>query len=304
MWWMSIVGPVLLALIWLTTGRRDPRRDGEIELWRRTMGPKRVVEKERAGYRSGKQIGKPGPGARLVSALPGPLQRAVDAAGGGDAIGHYELVPKLAYLSAMAANLLTGSDLQAVTGKLEDDAPAFIVRPIPLIEGESAPNAGIEFKKDPEFTALFQVEPVVATNATPPRPGLKAAKTPPPPPSEAEQAKKIRGWLSRPVRDALRDLPDAWLYVQGRAMALVLYGSTDAAKLDELVTVADVIFAEHGEDGGPSLFNDDDDVDDVDDVNNDDDVDDEDEVEAAPPPKKSKPAASKPAASKPAAAKR
>src|SRR5512132_3474592 len=283
MWWMWIVGPVLLALIWLTTAWRDRRRENEIERWRRTMGPNRLVEKERAGYRSGKQIGKPGPGAKLASALPGPLQRVIDAAGGGDALGHYELVPKLAYLSAMAANAVTGSDLQAVTGKLEDDAPAFIVRPVPMIEGESAPNTGIEFKKDPEFTALFQVEPVLTTSAPPPRPGSKEAKAQPPL-SDAERAKKIRSWLSRPVRDALRDLPDAWLYVQGRAMALVLYGTADAAKLDELVTVADVIFAEYGEDGGPSLFGDEDDEGDEGDE-------DDDAVEAAPLPKKSKSAA-------------
>ncbi len=249
------------------------------------MGLSRVVEKEAAGYRSGKQIGKPGPGAKLASALPGPLQRVIDAAGGGDALGHYELVPKLAYLSAMAANAVTGSDLQAVTGKLEDDAPAFIVRPIPMIEGESAPDTGIEFKKDPEFAALFRIEPVVTTNAPPPRPGSKEAKAQQQPLSDAERAKKIRSWLSRPVRDALRDLPDAWLYVQGRTMALVLYGTADATKLDELVTVADVIFAEYGEDGGPSLFGDEDD-------GEDDEV-----VEAAPPPKKSKPAA-KPATAK------
>jgi hypothetical protein len=290
MWWMWIVSPVLLALIWLTTGWRDRRRESEIERWRRTMGPGSVVEKEPAGYRSGKQVGKPGPGAKLVSALPGPLQRVLDAAGGGDALGHYELVPKLAYLSAMAANAVAGSDLQAVTGKLEDDVPAFIVRPAPMIEGESALSTGIEFKKDPEFTALFQIDPVVTTNAPPPRPGSKEAKAQQQPLSDAERAKKIRSWLSRPVRDALRDLPDAWLYVQGRTMALVLYGTADAAKLDELVTVADVIFAEYGEDGGPSLFGDDDDEGD-------------DEAEAAPPPKKSKPAA-KPAAAKPAATKR
>ena len=283
MWWMWIVGPVLLALIWLTTGWRDRRREGEVERWRRTMGPNRVVAKEAAGYRSGKQTTKPSPGAKVVGALPGPLQRAIDAAGGGDALGHYELVPKLAYLSAMAANAVTGSDLQAVTGKLEDDAPAFIVRPVPMIEGESAPNTGIEFKKDPEFTALFQVEPVVTTSAPPPRPGSKEAKAQQQPLSDADRAKKIRSWLSRPVRDALRDLPDAWLYVQGRTMALVLYGTADAAKLDELVTVADVIFAEYGEDGGPSLFNEEDDEDDEDE--------DDEAVEAAPPPKKSKPAA-------------
>jgi hypothetical protein len=284
MWWMWIVGPVLIALIWLTTAWRDRRREREIERWRSTMGPNRVVEKESAGYRSGKQIGKPGSGAKLASALPGPLQRVIDAAGGGDALGHYELVPKLAYLSVMAANAVTGSDLQAVTGKLEDDAPAFIVRPIPMIEGENAPSTGIEFKKDPEFTALFQIEPVITTSAPPPRPGTKEAKAQQQPLSDAERAKKIRSWLSRPVRDALRDLPDAWLYVQGRTMALVLYGTADAAKLDELVTVADVIFAEYGEDGGPSLFGEDEDEDD-------------DEVEAAPPPKKSKPAA-KPASAK------
>ena len=290
MWWMWIVGPVLLALIWLTTSWRDRRRENEIERWRRTMGPNRIVENVLTGYRSAKQVGKPGPGAKLVGALPGSLQRVIDAAGGGDALGHYELVPKLAYLSAMAANAVAGSDLQAVTGKLEDDVPAFIVRPIPMIEGESAPSTGIEFKKDPEFTALFQIEPVVTPSAPPPRPGSKEAKAQQQPLSDAERAKKIRSWLSRPVRAALRDLPDAWLYVQGRTMALVLYGTADAAKLEELVTVADVIFAEYGEDGGPSLFGDE--------GEDDDDGDDDDDVEAAPPPKKSKPAA------KPASAKR
>ena len=119
--------------------------------------------------------------------------------------------------------------------------------------------------------------------SAPLRPGVKEAKAGLPPLDEAQATKKIRSWLSRPVRAALRDLPDAWLYVQGKAMALVLYGPADASKLNELVTAADVIFAEYGEDGGPSLFNDEDDEDDS--------------VEAAPPPppppasKKSKPAA-------------
>jgi hypothetical protein len=283
MWWMSIVGPVLVALIWLSTGWRDRRRESEIERWRRTMGPKSTVEKESTGYRTSKQVGKPGRGARIVSALPGPLQRVIDAAGGGDALGHYELVPKIAYLSAMAANLVAGSDLQAVTGKLEESAPGFIVRPLPIIEGERASNTGIEFKKDPEFMGLFQVDPVIAANVPPPKPGSKEAQAPL---SDVDGVKKIRSWLSRPVRHALRDLPDAWLYVQGRAMALVLYGPADADKLDELVTVADMIFAEYGDDGGPSLFGEDEGE--------------EDEVvEAAPPPpkKKSKPAA-KPAPAK------
>ncbi|MEP7120039.1 MAG: hypothetical protein ABJE95_03975 [Byssovorax sp.] len=279
MWWMWIVGPSLLVLIWLTTGFRDRRREREVEAWRLTMGPKVAVEKEAAGYRTTKKIGKPpvGPGAKIVNALPGPLQRVIDTAGGGHALGHYELVPKIAFLSSMTANLLTGSDLQAVTGKLEDSAPAFVVRPLPIIEGERIANTGIEFKKDPDFMGLFQVD----ADVQPPmqiKPGAKAAVALP---TEAEIAKKIRGWLSRPVREALRDLPDAWLYVQGRAMALVLYGPADASKLNALVTTADVIFAEYGEDGGPSLFEDDEDDDSV-------------APAPAPPPpaaKKSKPAA-------------
>ncbi len=258
MWWMSIVGPILVVLIWLTTGFRDRRREGEVERWRRTMGPRNVSEKEATGYRTSKKVGTvtPGPGARIATALPGPLQRVIDAAGGGDALGHYELVPKLAYLSAMSANLLTGSDFQVVTGKLEENAPAFIVRPLPIIEGERLANTGIEFKKDPDFTALFQVDAVTSATAAP-APGSKGAKTPPAPLNDADAAKKIRSWISRPVREALRDLPDAWLYVQGRAMALVLYGPADASKLDELVKAADVIFAEYGDEGGPSLFDDD-----------------------------------------------
>ena len=248
------------------------------------MGPKSVVKKEAAGYRSTKQVGDVGPGAKVVSALPGPLQRVLNAAGAGDALGHYELVPKIAYLSVMAANAMTGSDLQAVSGKLEADAPAFVVRPLQIIEGERAANTGLEFKKDPDFMGFFQVDIDTAPPAPPPA-GAKAQLAIP---TDAERAKKIRSWLSRPVRDALRDLPDAWLYVQGRAMALVLYGPADAAKLDELVTVADVIFAEHGDDGGPSLFGEEEDEEDE-----------EDEVEEAappPPPKKSKLAAKSAAA--------
>jgi hypothetical protein len=274
MWWMWILGPLLVAIIWLTTNWRDRRREGEVERWRRLMGDKRVVDKEAEGYRTTKQTvsTKPGPGPKVANALPGPLQRMINAAGGGDALGHYELVPKIAFLSAMSANAVTGSDLQAVTGKLEESAPAFVVRPLPIIEGQRLANTGIEFKKDPEFTEMFQVDAEPTASAA-----SKDAKAPATPPTEAETAKKIRGWLSRPVREALRDLPDAWLYVHGKAMALVLYGPADANKLYDLVTTADVIFAEYGDDGGPSLLGDDDDDASV-------------EADPAPPP----PAAKKP----------
>lgn len=41
-------------------------------------------------------------------------------------------------------------------------------------------------------------------------------------------AKQIRSWLSRPIREALLDFPDVWLSVQGKTMALTLYGAVSA----------------------------------------------------------------------------
>jgi hypothetical protein len=234
MWWMWIVGPILVLIIYRLTGARDKRSEAEVERWRRSMGPKSVVRKERAGYRDGKELIEAGPGARTVMSLAGPLHRMVQAAGGGDPVARIELVPKLAYLAAMEANAMSGSDHQSVVARLEEPALSFIVRPLPIVEGRRVANTGIEFKKDPDFMALFLVE----------------ADT------DADQAKKVRGWLTRPIRDALRDLPDAWLRVEGKAMAITLYGPADADKLNQLVTVADVIFAEYGADGGPSLFGD------------------------------------------------
>ncbi len=165
-----------------------------------------------------------------------------------------ELVPKLAYLAARAANATNGSDHQTVVARLDDPAPAFTLRPLPIIEGERVPNTGVVFKKDPDFMALFLVEPVVDK------------------PSTDDAAKKIRGFLSRPIRDALRELPEVWLHVEEKAMGLTLYGPADAEKIDQLVTAADVIFAEYGAGGGPSLFGEED----------------EGEVDAAPPPPKPK----------------
>lgn len=239
MWWMWIVGPILVLIIYRLTGARDKRSEAEVERWRRSMGPKSVVRKERAGYRDGKELIEAGPGARRVTSLSGPLHRMVQAAGGGDPVARIELVPKLAYLVAMEANAMSGSDHQSVVARLEEPAPSFSLRPLPIVEGNRVANTGIEFKKDPDFMALFLVE----------------ADTDP------DQVKKLRGWLARPIRDALCDLPDVWLRVEGKAMAITRYGPADADKLNKLVTVADVIFAEYGAEGGPSLFGDIDDDD-------------------------------------------
>lgn len=255
MWWMWIVGPILVSVIYVVTAGRDRRLEAAIKRFRQKLPS--VL------------------GAKKVMSLPGPLHRLVLAAGGGDPVERIELVPKLAYLASMAANAVCMSDHQTVVGRLEDKAPSFVVRPLPLIEGQRVANNGVEFKKDAEFMAVFLTESGA---------GQATAVGPTAPPS-AEVSKKIRAFLSRPIRDALRDLPDAWLRVEEKSFALTIYGPNDEDKIHQLVTVADVIFAEYGADGGPSLLGDEGDEEE------DDAAEEEDEPPPPPPPaKKSKPA--------------
>lgn len=263
MMWMWGVGPALVALIFLLTSFRDKRRAAAVERWRANMGPR-------------------GKATKKVAAPPPGLYRMDVVAGGGQSLAHFELVPKLAYLSIMAADATTGSDHQTVVAKLDDPSyagppreggyrdaeseeripyklPSFTVRPLPIVEGVRVANTGVEFKKDPDFMALFLVEPGV--EGGPPNRG-----------TEQEIAKAIKRWLSPPIREAMLELPEVWLRVEGKAMGVTVYGPADEQKLNELVICADVIFAEHGAEGGPSLLGDDP----------------ADEPEAPPPPKKAK----------------
>ena len=63
--------------------------------------------------------------------------------------------------------------------------------------------------------------------------------------------------LFSPLRRALREHPDAWLRVDGRNLALTLYGAPSADAIDGLVDLADAVFARHGADTEASLFGDD-----------------------------------------------
>jgi hypothetical protein len=261
--WMWYVAPVVLALLYVVTGWPDRRREAEVERWRSKLGPKAVVGKEPAGYRD--KVGvKQGPGTKRLEVLGGAFQRMLLLAGGGSPIGHFELVPKLAYLSVMQTDPMSGSDHQTVVAKLEPpeqkEALEFTVRPLPIVEGERVANTGVQFTKDPEFMALFLVEPTLEGT--------------PPPASLDKVSKVIRRWLSPPIRSALIEMPDLWLRVDNKTMALTLYGPADAEKLQSLVAAADVIFAEHGAEGGPSLLG-------------------EDEEEPAEPPAAPPPAAKK-----------
>ena len=93
------------------------------------------------------------------------------------------------------------------------------------------PKTGVQFKKDPELMSLFQIDGV--------------------------EAKAIGRWLSQPIRRALCELPNAWLRVDGKTMTVTVFGTVEADQLDALVQLADTIFAEHGAEGGPSLFGED-----------------------------------------------
>jgi hypothetical protein len=115
--------------------------------------------------------------------------------------------------------------------QLEDKAPSFVARPLPIIEGKLAPNTGVRFKDDPEFTRTYLVEP-----------------------NRGADAKSIRAFLNETLRDELYDAPTLWLAADGYTMALTRFGRFDADDTDALVEIADVFFAEYGADGGPTLL--------------------------------------------------
>ncbi|HVY45756.1 MAG TPA: hypothetical protein VHB21_07745 [Minicystis sp.] len=250
LWWMYLVCPLLAAFVYALASKDDPRRMREVERWRKAFGPP-VSTLGEAGYRERAEVApaEPRHEPRQVATLPGSLLRALRGVGLGEVLSHYELVPKLAYLSVVGANAEQSSDFQSVVAKLEEKGPRFEVHPIPILEGQVQPNTGIEFKKDADFAKLFVVEPLGPPAGGPPQPATPA------------QAKAIRKWLSDPVREALKDMPEVWLRVDGQTMAVTWFGDADTKRLNELVTVADTIFAEHGADGGPSLFGEDDEED-------------------------------------------
>jgi hypothetical protein len=219
MWELFLVAPVIAVIIFVITGRPDRRRDVEIDRWRKAAG-----------------------NPRRVTSLPGPLARVLQATGGGVVIGHYELAAKIAYLAVMGADAMHGSDHVTVVAKLDESGPIFTARPLPIVEGERVPNTGVQFKKDEDFMARFLVD-------------RSLDQAPDVPVNEADD-KAIRKWLSPPIREALLDFPDGWLRVDGKTktMAFTLYGPVDTTKIEALIEAADIVFAEYGAEGGPSLL--------------------------------------------------
>lgn len=214
MWWL--VGPALALLVFVLSARttESKRLEGAVARW--------VARRKRVAP------------VRKVSSLPkelGVLARSVTE---GDVLAHYELVggsepgkAGIAFLTLTGANALEGSAGAHVLMKLAHAAPSFTVRPLPLEDGERVSNTGIEFRKHPEFMAEFL--------------------------AEGQDPRAVGKFLSKPLREALLDWPRLWVAVQGKAMALSVYGPVDEDELELLVATADVLFAEHGARGGPSL---------------------------------------------------
>lgn len=237
--WLWVGGPLMVLFIyWISMrsgGAERKKRLREANVWRASIVDPRAGQDNRKGapYRPDPKKEMPkskekDAGPPRVASIPSALRGALLDAGGGDPVAHYELVSDLAYLSLMEANALAGSDYQTVTAKLEAAGPALVVRPLPIVDGVPVANTGVQFKKDPELMSKFLVE--------------------------GPDAKAIGKWLSGPIRRALCEVPWAWVRVQGKTVTVSGFGTFDAEKIDALVELADAIFAEHGAEGGPSLF--------------------------------------------------
>ena len=229
MWWLWIVGPVAVGLIFVLTGQVDQRVLQEIEAWREQLGAQRT----RLQKKSAKKKKSKDPRPKSLGSLPRDFVPLVEDVGEGRVVGQYELAPKVAYARFVTGDAEGSSDYQSVFVRLAEPGPTFTARPLPLLdENTHMPNTGIEFRKDPEFAATYLVD------------------------ADPKDAKEIGRWLSIDLRKLLCEHDDVWLQVKGQTMALTVYGLVRAEKIAALVEVAEVFVAEHGAEDGPSLFGD------------------------------------------------
>ncbi|EYF05537.1 hypothetical protein [Chondromyces apiculatus] len=221
--WLWYVAPIVVIVLYFLTGL--PGRH------------ERRRDREVARFRELMRPEEPGEidGPQPTRQIPAELSRLLEGLGGGPMLSAFELHHKLAYVAIMGPDFHNSSEYQVVLARLDRKAPSFRVSPLALIDGQRVPNTGIKLKKDASFTDSFQID--------------------------GTEAKRVSKWLTSRVRDSLRDLPYAWLVVDQTTMALAIHGPVDADRLYALITAADSIFAEHGAEGGPSLFFDDDDDD-------------------------------------------
>ena len=231
--WLWFVGPLVFLLISLLVGifptqeQRHIRR--VIERWiDEILGPLRT---------------KKGTRTRRVKQTPAVFNPLLEQVGGGTRMTDLVLVPKNAYVAVRYDDALTASNHVTVLCKLATSAskgkakgkkakaPSFVCRPLPIVDGRVVDNHGVRFADDDDFSELFLVE--------------------------GDDEKAIVKWLTDELRDALIELPDVWLRVDGEALALTLYGYRDVEALEELLNLADAFYADKGA-TGHSLYGDED----------------------------------------------
>lgn len=232
MWWLWIIGPIAAGLVFVLTGKVDQRVLQQIEAWREHLGERRAKLQKKAKAAGGGKKKKPKDvRPKPVGTLSREFAEVIEEIGEGRVVGQYELAPKVAYARFITGDLEGGCDHQTVLVRLAEPGPSFTAKPLPLQdETHHVPNTGIEFRKDPEFFSTYLVE------------------------ADATQAKEIGKWLSRDLRQLIREHGDVWVCVRGRAMALTVYGLIREDKIAALVDLAEVFVAEHGAEDGPSLF--------------------------------------------------
>ncbi len=260
MWWLWIIGPIAAGLVFVLTGKVDQRALQQIEAWREQLGERRAKLQKKSKATSegnktetdstvwrGKQPRVRDAAAsetiekkkkktkdarpKSVGVLAREFAEVIEEIGEGRVVGQYELAPKVAYARFITGDVEGGCDHQTVLVRLAEPGPTFTAKPLPLLdETKHVQNTGIEFRKDPEFFSTYLVE------------------------ADASLAKDIGKWLSRDLRQLIREHGDVWVCVRGRAMALTVYGFIRADKIAALVDLAEVFVAEHGADDGPSLF--------------------------------------------------
>lgn len=235
-----VAGPLMVLMVWEISRTDDRKLAEEMELWRKRSG-KRKARVVAESYRTpavvrnvdrrdlARENVKKGAGAKAVVPPPWELTAMLELAGGGTQAGVYQLLPKLAYVIAVEADGVAGSDFVAVVAKLEAKHVQLLARP--STPEDAAFRGPVVIAKDARFREAFHVE--------------------------CADVKAGRDLLSEGVRETLRELGTCWLFVRGDAMALVRYGYIDADRVHALVTGADEIFAELGADGGPSLIGED-----------------------------------------------
>jgi hypothetical protein len=134
MWWMWIVGPIAVGLLFVLTAQTNKRRLQDAEVFRKAAHLK------------------------LVKSAPTTLAPAFEEAGGGSLAALYEILPKLAYFGLYDADVSSGSEHQTVVTKLAKRGPTFVAHPLPIVDGQRSPNRGVAFPKDPEFAEQVLVE--------------------------------------------------------------------------------------------------------------------------------------------------